>query len=67
MYYSPNDTKGCGDLSDIPSFVKDSDGDITPFVIAERGECSFVKKVRNIENLGAAVAIIYDDKEEDVD
>ena len=48
-------------------FAKDADGDVTPFYLAERGECSFVKKVRNMENIGVAVAIIYDDSEEDVD
>jgi hypothetical protein len=48
-------------------FKKDADGDITPFFLAERGGCSFVKKVRNMENIGVAVAIIYDTQEEDVD
>lgn len=43
------------------------DGDITPFFIAERGGCSFVKKVRNMEAIGVSVAIIIDDHEEDVD
>lgn len=58
--------KACNDLTPI-NFTTDADGDITPFFIAERGECSFVKKVRNMENIGVAVAIIIDDSEEDVD
>jgi len=45
----------------------DADGDITPFFIAERGECSFVKKIRNMESIGVAVGIIVDDFEEDID
>jgi hypothetical protein len=45
----------------------DADGDITPFYIAERGDCSFVKKVRAMENIGVAVAIIIDDFEEDIE
>lgn len=46
----------------------DSDGDITPFFIAKRGGgCSFVKKVRNMENIGVAVGIIVDSMEESVD
>lgn len=49
------------------SYTKDADGDITPFIIAERGNCSFVRKVRNLENAGAAVAIVYDNAEEDVE
>lgn len=36
-----------------------------PFFIADRGECSFVEKVRNIEEAGAAMAIIIDNNKED--
>lgn len=49
------------------NFTIDADGDITPFYIAHRGDCSFVKKVRNMENIGVAVAIIIDNTEEDVE
>jgi hypothetical protein len=48
-------------------FTKDADGDITPFIIAERGGCSFVKKVRNLENIGAAVAILVDNSDEEIE
>lgn len=36
-------------------------------MIAERGNCSFVTKVRNMEEAGVAVALIVDDQSEDVD
>jgi len=36
-----------------------------PFFIADRGECSFVEKVRNIEEAGAAMAIIIDNNQDD--
>jgi hypothetical protein len=36
-------------------------------MIAERGDCSFVTKVRNMEEAGVAVALIVDDSNEDVD
>lgn len=36
-------------------------------MIALRGDCSFVKKARNMESIGVAVAIIVDDQEEDVE
>lgn len=49
------------------NFTLDADGDITPFFIAERGDCSFVRKVRNMENIGVKVAIIIDTTEEDVE
>lgn len=43
------------------------DGDVTPFFIAKRGNCSFVKKVRNMENIGVSVAVIIEDREEEID
>ena len=66
MYYNPNDTKACNELPEV-KFTTDADGDITPFYIAERGECSFVKKVRNMESIGVAVAIIIDDTDENIE
>ena len=51
----------CDPLAD---FVREADSHASPFFIAERGECTFVKKVRNMENSGAAVGIIFDNKEE---
>ena len=37
------------------------------FILLDRGKCSNVIKVRNVENFGGAVALIADYKEEDVD
>jgi signal peptide peptidase-like protein 2B len=37
------------------------------FILAERGGCSFTTKVRNVEDAGASLAIIIDNKEEDVE
>ena len=34
---------------------------MTPFMVATRGNCSFVTKVRNMEDLGIAVGIVIDD------
>jgi len=36
-------------------------------MIVRRGECSFVQKVRNMENIGIAVAIIIDNRPEMID
>ena len=41
--------------------------DISPFWLAKRGDCSFVQKVRNLENIGVAVAIIIDNRAEMID
>ncbi len=43
------------------------DGDAVPFFIVERGTCSFVKKVRNLESIGVAVVIIVDDSNEPIE
>jgi E3 ubiquitin-protein ligase RNF13 len=48
-------------------FEVDYDGDITPFFILQRGGCSFVKKVRNLENIGVAVAIIIDNTDKEIE
>jgi hypothetical protein len=37
---------------------------MSPIVLVDRGECTFVTKVRNIEKLGVKLAIIVDDREE---
>ena len=39
---------------------------MTPFMISDRGDCSFVSKVRHMEEAGAAVGIVVDNKNEDV-
>ena len=36
-----------------------------PVLLLERGECTFVTKVRNVEKVGANVALIGDNKLED--
>lgn len=39
---------------------------LPPFILADRGGCSFVTKVRNMEDAGAAVGIVIDNSEEDI-
>jgi hypothetical protein len=60
-----------GDISDEEFDEKLENGemahlDYTPFYLADRGDCTFVEKVRNIEESGAGLAIIVDNKKEDV-
>jgi hypothetical protein len=35
---------------------------LTPIFLVDRGHCSFVTKVRNIQNNGGSLAVIIDDK-----
>jgi hypothetical protein len=37
---------------------------MVPIVLVDRGQCTFVTKVRNLEKLGVKLAIIADSEEE---
>ncbi len=37
-----------------------------PFMIADRGGCPFVQKVRNMEEAGVAMGIVVDNSDEDI-
>jgi len=56
----------CGNSEELPSLIKSENGYPT-FAIADRGDCSFVEKVRNMEILGAAMGIVVDNTDEDID
>jgi len=56
-------------VEDLPSDFGMSvnfNGFLTPFMLADRGDCTFVTKVRNMEEAGAAVGIVIDNSDEDV-
>jgi hypothetical protein len=44
-----------------------SDEDQPIFFIAQRGECSFVQKIRNMEDAGVSVGIIIDTNNEEIE
>jgi hypothetical protein len=44
-------------------FTNDKTNDLSPIVIADRGNCTFVTKVRNIEKLGVKIAVICSNSE----
>lgn len=66
LHYFPEHEKACDEFDESLIKLSRSD-DITPFMIAYRGDCSFVQKVRNMENIGVAVAIIIDNRPEMID
>ena len=66
LHYLEDDAYGCQEY-DTEKVVLNRTDDLTPFMIAERGECSFVQKVRNMENIGVSVAIIVDSRAEMID
>lgn len=65
LYFDETNDDLCSELTPR-SFQVGSEKEITPFFIARRGKCSFVQKVRNMEKMGVAVAIIVDNLDENV-
>ena len=68
VFYPKNNTDACREFvrDDLPEeFYTEEQSDLTPLIIADRGNCSFVTKVRNIERQGVKLAIIGDKQEED--
>lgn len=60
----------CDPLSDHAyDYKKTNQGEtfLTPFMVADRGGCSFVQKVRNMEDAGAAVGIVVDYSNENIE
>ena len=56
-----NNVKGC---SPLPLLNTNESVDV-PIVMLERGDCAFVLKVRNAQNIGAKAVIIVNDNDED--
>ena len=65
LHYDPKHPKACEEFEEGMKLNRTDD--ISPFWIAQRGDCSFVQKVRNLENVGVAVAIVIDNRAEMID
>ena len=65
IHYDPEDSQACQEFPDEE--LQRMTDDVSPFFLAERGECSFVQKVRNMENAGVAVAVVIDSRPERVE
>ena len=61
----PSEVMGCGPLSAIDFSVGDPDLIITPILLLDRGNCSFVQKVRHAQDIGASAVVIADSSNED--
>jgi hypothetical protein len=62
---NPYDVIFSNQMSALEDDQKNDENNIPvhPFMIAERGGCTFVTKVRNMEEVGVAVGIVVDDQE----
>ena len=66
LHFFDDHQYACQEFNETEVHLERKD-DISPFMMAKRGECSFVQKVRNMENIGVAVSIIIDNQEEIID
>ena len=68
IYYDPQNAMGCQrmNLTDVSSGVDASDVKKTKIVLIDRGECSFVTKVRNAERAGASLVVLIDNRFENI-
>jgi hypothetical protein len=62
VWYDEENESGCNDFNIEITGAGDPDSEPSPIVLIRRGDCPFVKKVRNIEHAGGALAIIIDNK-----
>lgn len=67
VHYPNKNRQGCLEFksSDFDNdFLYDEQSDLSPVVIVDRGNCTFVTKVRNIQKLGVKMAIVIDNRPE---
>lgn len=67
IHYDPEDEYVCTELDESIYNKTVGFNDTAPFYLARRGSCSFVQKIRSMENIGIAVGIVVDDKQEIID
>jgi len=60
-----NDKTGCGAIVPMDFSYGDPDYVVTPILLLERGNCSFVQKIRHAQDIGASAVIISDSSDED--
>lgn len=66
LYYDPENQNGCEKFENFGFTEEDTKDSQTPIILVHRGNCTFVKKVRNIEHAGGRLGIVIDKKEMNV-
>jgi hypothetical protein len=68
IHFDLENEMACEEFSTKDEKRLERSADITPFFLARRGgDCSFVQKVRHMEEIGVAVGIIIDNTSEYVE
>jgi len=60
-----NDKLGCSPIVPMDFSYGDPDHVVTPIMLIERGNCSFVQKIRHAQDVGASAVIISDNTDFD--
>ena len=63
LYYNASNNDGCYSSNFTFDIHDDPDGILTPIFLVERGNCTFVTKVRNVQINGGSLAVIIDNRE----
>ena len=64
MFYFQNNSGACQKFeNEILDREGDPDQDFSPIVLVDRQDCSFARKVRNVQDLGGALALIMDNRD----
>lgn len=66
LYFDPENPNGCRKFDDFQFTEEDSKDQQSPIILVYRGECTFVKKVRNVEHAGGRLAIVIDKKIDEI-
>ena len=66
LWIEEGNENGCKKFTIDIDGTGDPDTEPSPIVLVERGGCSFVSKVRNIEHAGGRLALIIDNTDEDI-
>ncbi len=65
MFFFPNNSDGCRKFQGVHLDREgDPDRDFSPIVLVDRGGCSFVTKAVNVQELGGALALITNNRDD---
>jgi hypothetical protein len=65
LYYDPTNLESDYACKPIKTIQFENIDDIVPIVMVDRGDCTFVTKVRNVQNIGGAIALIVNNQEDE--
>ena len=66
LYYDPENQDGCKKFEDFEFTEENVKDQQTPIILVYRGNCTFVKKIRNIEHAGGRLGIVIEKKLDDI-